>query len=122
MEVNSILGRLCANASGEVVWLASDGKSGISLSLSRGLVSYDSVSDSFDEVGRDDGRLSSGSVDVFPDNEIRTVFGDAYLLFYFLYASTFSHCNMKSDEYLWPKTKRLVKDERRSKSELRVCA
>lgn len=51
----------------KVVWLASDGKSGIFLSPSRGLVSYDSVSDSFDEVGRDDGRLSGGSVDVFPD-------------------------------------------------------
>ena len=39
-----------------------------------------------------------------------------------LYASTFPHCSMKSSEYLWPKTKRLVKDERRSKSKLRVCA
>ena len=39
-----------------------------------------------------------------------------------LYASTFPHCSMKSTEYLWPKTKRLVKDERRSKSKLRVCA
>lgn len=38
------------------------------------------------------------------------------------YASTFPHCSMKSTEYLWPKTKRLVKDERRSKSKLRVCA
>lgn len=38
------------------------------------------------------------------------------------YASTFPHCSMKSREYLWPKTKRLVKDERRSKSKLRVCA
>lgn len=38
------------------------------------------------------------------------------------YASTFPHCSMKSGEYLWPKTKRLVKDERRSKSKLRVCA
>lgn len=38
------------------------------------------------------------------------------------YASTFPHCSMKSSEYLWPKTKRLVKDERRSKSKLRVCA
>ena len=36
---------------GKVVWLASDGKSAIFLSPSRGLVSYDSVSDSFDEVG-----------------------------------------------------------------------
>ena len=40
----------------------------------------------------------------------------------FPYASTFPHCSMKSSEYLWPKTKRLVKDERRSKSKLRVCA
>ena len=39
-----------------------------------------------------------------------------------VYASTFPHCSMKSTEYLWPKTKRLVKDERRSKSKLRVCA
>ena len=37
-----------------------------------------------------------------------------------VYASTFPHCSMKSSEYLW--TKRLVKDERRSKSKLRVCA
>ena len=39
-----------------------------------------------------------------------------------LYASTFPHGSVKSSEYLWPKTKRLVKDERRSKSKLRVCA
>ena len=38
------------------------------------------------------------------------------------YASTFPHCSIKSSEYLWPKTKRLVKDERRSKSKLLVCA
>ena len=37
-------------------------------------------------------------------------------------ASTFPHCSMKSTEYLWPITKRLVKDERRSKSKLCVCA
>lgn len=71
----------------KVVWLASDGKSGIFLSPSRGLVSYDSVSDSFDEVSRDDERLSGGSVDVFPDTEIHTVFGDAHLLFCFLVKS-----------------------------------
>ena len=35
---------------GKVVWLASDGKSGIFLSPSRGRVSYDSVSDSFDAM------------------------------------------------------------------------
>lgn len=68
---------------GKVVWLSADSKSGIFLSPQRGLVSYDSVSDSFDEVGRDDKRLS-GNVDVFPETEIHTVFGDAYLLMNFL--------------------------------------
>lgn len=71
----------------EVVWLASDGKSGTFLSPGRGRVSYDSVPDSFDEVGRDDERLSGGSADVFPDTEIHTVFGDAHLLFCFLVKS-----------------------------------
>lgn len=50
---------------GKVVWLSADGKSGIFLSPQRGLVSYDSVSDSFEEVVRDDVRLG-GTVDVFP--------------------------------------------------------
>ena len=68
---------------GKVVWLSHDGKSGIFLSPQRGLVSYDSVSDSFDEVGRDDKRLS-GNVEVFPETEVHTVFGDAYLLMNFL--------------------------------------
>ena len=68
---------------GKVVWLSADGKSGIFLSPQRGLVSYDSVSDSFDEVGRDDKRLT-GNVDVFPETEIHTVFGDTYLLMNFL--------------------------------------
>lgn len=69
---------------GKVIWLSADGKSGIFLSPQRGLVSYDSVSDSFDEVSRNDERLSSGSVDVFPETEIHTVFGDAHLLLCFL--------------------------------------
>lgn len=47
---------------------------------------------------------------------------EEYAIKFFKYASTFPHCSMKSIEYLWPKTKRLVKDERRSKSKLRVCA
>lgn len=68
---------------GKVVWLSPDGKSGIFLSPLRGLVSYDSVSDAFDEVGRDDVRLS-GNVGVFPETEVHTVFGDTYLLMNFL--------------------------------------
>ena len=69
---------------GKVVWPAPDGKSGIFLSPQRGLVSYDSVSDSFEEVSRSDERLSGSGVDVFPDTEIHTVFGDAHLLLCFL--------------------------------------
>ena len=69
---------------GKVVWLAPDGKSGIFLSPKRGLVSYDSISDSFEEVSRSDERLSGSGVDVFPDTEIHTVFGDAHLLLCFL--------------------------------------
>ena len=68
---------------GKVVWLSPDGKSGIFLSPQRGLVSYDSVSDSFDEVCRDDSRVS-GNVVIFPETEVHTVFGDAYLLLSFL--------------------------------------
>lgn len=71
---------------GKVVWLSPDGKSGIFLSPQRGLVSYDSVSDAFDEVGRDDSRVS-GNVSVFPETEVHTVFGDAYLLMSFLVKS-----------------------------------
>lgn len=71
MEVNSILSRLCANASGKSSgWLRTANPEYSFSPPSRGLVSYDSVSDSFDEVGRNDGRLSGGSVDVFPDTEI----------------------------------------------------
>ena len=69
---------------GKVVWLAPDGKSGIFLSPQRGLVSYDSISDSFDEVSRSDERLSSSGVDFFPDTDIHAVFGDAHLLLCFL--------------------------------------
>ncbi len=72
---------------GKVVWLARDGKSGIFLSPRRGLVSYDSVADSFDEVTRTDERLVGGGVDVFPETEVHTVFGDAHLLLCFLVKS-----------------------------------
>ena len=68
---------------GKVVWLSDDGKSGIFLSPKRGLVFYDSATDRFDEVGRDDARLSS-SLEVFPETEVHTVFGDTYLLMRFL--------------------------------------
>lgn len=66
MEVSSIPGRLCANVSGKPsAWLRTANPEYSFPPPSRGLVSYNSVSDSFDEVGRDDERLSNGSVDVF---------------------------------------------------------
>ena len=68
---------------GKVVWLSPDGKSGIFLSPQRGLVSYDSASDEFDDVQRNDKRLR-GPVRVFPGPAPHLVFGDAYLLMNFL--------------------------------------
>lgn len=68
---------------GKVVWLSPDGKSGIFLSPQRGLVSYDSASDAFDDVQRNDKRLR-GPVRVFPEPAPHLVFGDAYLLMNFL--------------------------------------
>ncbi len=62
---------------GKVVSLDAAGKSGVFLSPTRGLVSYDSVSDSFESVGKDDPRITE--VDLFPEPEIHTVFGDVYL-------------------------------------------
>ena len=68
---------------GKAIWLSSDGKEGIFLSPSRGLVSYNSVSDSFSTVDRDDPRISSRD-DLFPEPEIHTIFGDTYLLLKFM--------------------------------------
>lgn len=67
---------------GRVLFLSDDKKQGIFLSPTRGMVEYSSVSDTFSKVGRDDRRLTC--LDVFPDTEIHTVFGDAYLLLDFL--------------------------------------
>ena len=66
------------------------------------------------------------SIELLYPNRVRILLPqellDAAELMCYVYASTFPHCNMKSTEYLWPKTKRLVKDERRIKSNLCVCA
>ncbi len=67
---------------GRVLFLSDDKKQGIFLSPTRGLVEYSSLSDTFSEVDRGDQRLSD--LDIFPDPEIHTVFGDAYLLLNFL--------------------------------------
>lgn len=67
---------------GKVLFLDSDKKSGVFLSPTRGIVEYSAVTDSFSEVDRDDPRLSGQ--ELFPETEIHTVFGDAYLLLRFL--------------------------------------
>jgi len=67
---------------GKVVWLSEDKKKGVFLSKTRGLVEYDSKEDAFSAVDRGDGRLEG--LGVFPQTDVHTVFGDAYLLLKFL--------------------------------------
>ena len=67
---------------GRVLYLSDDRKSGIFLSPTRGLVEYDSLSDTFESVGRDDARIRTQ--EVFPETEIHTVFGDSFLFLHFL--------------------------------------
>lgn len=62
---------------GKIITLSADGKSGLFLSPTRGLVHYDSVSDGFEEVGSNDPRTEE--LELFADPVIHTVFGDAYL-------------------------------------------
>ena len=52
------------------------------MSPTRGLVAYSSLSDTFEEVSRDDPRIQPCGL--FPAAEIHTIFGDAYLLLVFL--------------------------------------
>ena len=57
---------------GRVVWKANDGRSGIFLSPTRGLVEYNADTDTFSEVVRTDERVKDTVV--FPDPVIHTVF------------------------------------------------
>ena len=67
---------------GKVLYLSDNRKSGIFLSPTRGLVEYDSISDSFSAVERNDPRIHRA--ELFPQANIHTVFGDVYLLLDFL--------------------------------------
>ena len=67
---------------GRVLYLTDDRKAGIFLSPTRGLIGYDARSDSFSSVEKDDPRINGETL--FPQTEIHTVFGDAYLLLRFL--------------------------------------
>ena len=63
---------------GKVLYLNPDGKSGVFLSPTRGLVAYDACSDIFEDVSPSDPRLSKQNF--YAEPEIHTVFGDVYLL------------------------------------------
>lgn len=67
---------------GKVIWLSDDGKRGIFLSGTRGLVEYDSAGNLFTEVDSSDPRLSGRGLFVPP--AVHTVFGDSYLLLRFM--------------------------------------
>ena len=64
------------------LWISDDKKSGIFLSPTRGLVSYDVNSDAFGFVESDDPRVSGTLEDV--EDRIHTVFGDAFIFLSFL--------------------------------------
>ena len=68
---------------GKVIYLREDGKEGIFLSDTRGLIQYNSETDTFSSVSRDDPRLD-GRTDLFPEPEIHTIIGDAYLFLKFM--------------------------------------
>lgn len=67
---------------GRVLYLSDDKKEGIFQSPTRGLVEYNASSDSFSIVDRNDPRINTE--ELFPEPEVHTVFGDAYLLLLFL--------------------------------------
>ena len=67
---------------GKVLYLSEDGNSGIFLSPTRGVVEYSALDDTFLTVEKDDPRLQKQCL--FPEPEIHTIFGDAYLLLSFL--------------------------------------
>ena len=67
---------------GRVLYLSEDKKVGVFQSPTRGLVEYNASTDCFSEVNRNDPRINTG--EFFPEPEIHTVFGDAYLLLKFL--------------------------------------
>ena len=68
---------------GKIISLSEDRKSGVFLSPTRGLVEYNSATDTFSTVEKEDHRLKNRP-EVLPRTEVHTVFGDSYLLLKFL--------------------------------------
>ena len=71
---------------GKVLYFDSESKTGIFLSPSRGLVEYNSKTDSFSPVSDVDDRLPK-RIHTIQETEVHTVFGDSYLLIKFLESS-----------------------------------
>ena len=71
---------------GKVLHFDSESKTGIFLSPSRGLVEYNSKTDSFSPVSDVDDRLPK-RIHTIQETEVHTVFGDSYLLIKFLESS-----------------------------------
>lgn len=69
---------------GKVLFLSDDRKKGIFKSPTRGIVYYDSLTDEFTQVDKDDERIKHLSAEIFPEKSVHTVFGDCYLLLHFL--------------------------------------
>ena len=67
---------------GKVVTVSDDRKCGIFMSPTRGLVEYDSTKDLFTEIKKDDERIAG--LELFPEPEIHTIFGDSYLVLSFM--------------------------------------
>jgi len=67
---------------GRILYLSDDRKSGVFMSPTRGLIKYDSLSDTFEDISGSDPLITSQNV--FPETEIHTVFGDVFLFLQFL--------------------------------------
>ena len=67
---------------GKVLYINDKHTCGIFLSPTRGVVQYDSKTDQFSPVERDDPRINDP--ELFPEPPIHTIFGDSYLVFCFL--------------------------------------
>lgn len=68
---------------GKIISLSEDRKSGVFLSPTRGLVEYNSATDTFSSVEKEDQRVKNRP-EVLPQTEVHTIFGDSYLLLKFL--------------------------------------
>ena len=72
---------------GKILYLSEDVKFGIFNSPTRGLISYDAKTNTFEDISINDDRLKDKNIEV--TKRVHTVFGDAYLFLEFLKANKF---------------------------------